>query len=333
MPARSRMAWPKSTPPGVSGSLTFLETNVNDLNAKPLPRCGDRMKRIGPNARPDDDGYVLAYWDPDSDACAMSGWPESYDRQSEFELVEACSDTEHAEAVASWLMHDGRRDRGGCDHRWWRVRELYGHILQPISQNQAFEVALVREFHKAFDHEAPERPQRFFAQEKSWQRWRFVEEEALELIHALSVPRPNLIAVADALVDLAYFCAGTLVCLGVRAKHESESFRHWSLDGCRFTQVCDLADHVRHISMAFRARDAVQLRALHQDALINLSLWARGMGIPWKECFYAVHAANMRKLWPDGKPHRNEHGKSIKPDGWYGPERELEQILKTAGVL
>lgn len=40
------------------------------------------------------------------------------------------------------------------------------------------------------------------------------------------------------------------------------------------------------------------------------------LGIPIDSCVAEIHAANMRKLGPDGKPTIDEHGKVRKPDGW-----------------
>lgn len=43
-------------------------------------------------------------------------------------------------------------------------------------------------------------------------------------------------------------------------------------------------------------------------------------GIPLDGCFNEVHAANMRKVGPDGTVQRRPDGKVIKPDGWTGPD-------------
>lgn len=68
------------------------------------------------------------------------------------------------------------------------------------------------------------------------------------------------------------------------------------------------------------------------DALADLIYFALGtfvaMGIDPENIFEAVHDANMRKLWPDGKPRwRESDGKVMKPEGWTGPEREIEMII------
>lgn len=41
----------------------------------------------------------------------------------------------------------------------------------------------------------------------------------------------------------------------------------------------------------------------------------------------AVHAANMRKLGPDGKPIIDGSGRWVKPEGWTGAELEIEMLL------
>jgi predicted HAD superfamily Cof-like phosphohydrolase len=45
------------------------------------------------------------------------------------------------------------------------------------------------------------------------------------------------------------------------------------------------------------------------------------------DLFEIVQAANMEKLWPDGKPHFREDGKVIKPEGWQPPEPKLKELI------
>lgn len=42
-------------------------------------------------------------------------------------------------------------------------------------------------------------------------------------------------------------------------------------------------------------------------------------GIPLDRVLDAIHAANMAKLGPDGKPIKRADGKVIKPEGWQPP--------------
>ena len=45
-------------------------------------------------------------------------------------------------------------------------------------------------------------------------------------------------------------------------------------------------------------------------------------GIPLDRVLDAIHASNMAKLGPDGKPIMREDGKVIKPKGWQPPDIE-----------
>ena len=68
------------------------------------------------------------------------------------------------------------------------------------------------------------------------------------------------------------------------------------------------------------------------DAMIDVIYLALGtlveMGIEPDELFYIVQTANMNKLWSDGKPHYNDMGKVIKPEGWENPHPKLEKAIK-----
>ncbi|MBG9766042.1 hypothetical protein ABD78_19980 [Paenibacillus polymyxa] len=68
------------------------------------------------------------------------------------------------------------------------------------------------------------------------------------------------------------------------------------------------------------------------DALTDIKYFAEGgfvetSVIPDK-IFDLVHQANMSKIFPDGKPHYNEVGKVIKPEGWEAPEPKIEEEVK-----
>ena len=76
------------------------------------------------------------------------------------------------------------------------------------------------------------------------------------------------------------------------------------------------------------------------DAMIDVMYFALGtlveMGIKPDELFDIVHNANMSKLWPDGKPHYNAEGKTIKPSTWVDPHPLLEECInnmKEAGDI
>ena len=72
------------------------------------------------------------------------------------------------------------------------------------------------------------------------------------------------------------------------------------------------------------------------DALLDLVYVAQGtalfMGVTpemWDEGMDAVHRANMKKVHSEAGTHkRGPAEKMIKPEGWVGPEAELQEILE-----
>lgn len=68
------------------------------------------------------------------------------------------------------------------------------------------------------------------------------------------------------------------------------------------------------------------------DAMIDVIYFALGtlveMGVRPDSLFNIVQAANMAKLWPDGKPHYNSEGKTIKPSTWEDPHSKLEAEIR-----
>jgi len=71
------------------------------------------------------------------------------------------------------------------------------------------------------------------------------------------------------------------------------------------------------------------------DAMIDLIYFAVGtmveMGVDPYDIWNVVQDANMSKLFPDGKPHYNEDGKVIKPEGWSDPQPLILQIIERMG--
>lgn len=72
------------------------------------------------------------------------------------------------------------------------------------------------------------------------------------------------------------------------------------------------------------ALDAIADRqyVLNGDALML------GLGDVKAQAVRIVHAANMRKLGPDGKPIVDTNGRVQKPEGWEGPEKDLAALLE-----
>lgn len=76
-------------------------------------RGGDHVRHVS------GEEWVVAYADYDADRLAWAGWPDGTAPLSECERIKACSDEEHAEAVAKW---SSVRD----DSRPSHVARLYG---------------------------------------------------------------------------------------------------------------------------------------------------------------------------------------------------------------
>ena len=52
------------------------------------------------------------------------------------------------------------------------------------------------------------------------------------------------------------------------------------------------------------------------------------LGIPLRACMNEIHAANMNKLGPDGKPIIDQNGKVRKPEGW--KPADVSAVLRNA---
>lgn len=79
----------------------------------------------------------------------------------------------------------------------------------------------------------------------------------------------------------------------------------------------------------FLAADEIVEQA---DAMIDVIYFALGtlveMGIRPDNLFQIVQNANMSKLWPDGRPHYNAEGKTIKPTNWEDPHNKLKEEIE-----
>jgi len=80
-----------------------------------------------------------------------------------------------------------------------------------------------------------------------------------------------------------------------------------------------ITEEVEELEVAMEDEDAEEIL----DALVDICYVAMGfaveMGYDFDEAWDRVHAANMAKLGPDGKPIYREDGKVLKPDYWEPP--------------
>ena len=95
---------------------------------------------------------------------------------------------------------------------------------------------------------------------------------------------------------------------------------------------CDSEGHeIKHSDITYDIYESIDL-VESADALADLLYVTYGsahtLGLPIREIFAAVHASNMEKLGPDGKPiYRPSDGKVMKPPGWVAPQSRITTIL------
>ena len=89
-----------------------------------------------------------------------------------------------------------------------------------------------------------------------------------------------------------------------------------------------MLEEINEFLDAVKKQDIVE----QADAMIDTIYFALGtlveMGVKPGILFDIVQHANMSKLWADGKPHYNEIGKIIKPEGWENPHPKLQLAIR-----
>lgn len=79
-------------------------------------------------------------------------------------------------------------------------------------------------------------------------------------------------------------------------------------------------EEFKELRHAFYDNDIVEIADALGDLLYVVYGTAISCGIEMESVFDEIHRSNMAKLWPDGKPHYNEYGKVLKPEGWQKPD-------------
>ena len=86
-----------------------------------------------------------------------------------------------------------------------------------------------------------------------------------------------------------------------------------------------ISEEFSELCQAMEDRDMVQIADALTDLLYVVYGAGHSFGIDLDECFHEVHASNMSKLGPNGKPIHREDGKVMKGPGFFEPD--LESIL------
>ena len=86
-----------------------------------------------------------------------------------------------------------------------------------------------------------------------------------------------------------------------------------------------IQEELDELSDAVADRDMIQIADALTDLLYVVYGAGHAFGLDLDECFQEVHASNMSKLGPNGKPIHREDGKVMKGPGYFEPD--LEGIL------
>tara|TARA_S200000501_G_scaffold174492_1_gene164202 strand:+ start:1751 stop:2131 length:381 start_codon:yes stop_codon:yes gene_type:complete len=96
-------------------------------------------------------------------------------------------------------------------------------------------------------------------------------------------------------------------------------------DTCRL-RLDLIEEELDELHYAIDNKDLVEVADALTDLLYVIYGAGHAFGIDLDECFKEVHASNMSKLGPDGKPIKREDGKVLKPDTYFPPD--LKNILE-----
>lgn len=125
--------------------------------------------------------------------------------------------------------------------------------------------------------------------------------------------------------------------IGIEGLNDAlETFRYGAQLGCRrCLRLALITEELRELAESLRDDDSkgcldalVDLRYVSDGTVIEFGLHRQAAtharsGNAWStfdEAFRRVHAANMAKLGPDGKPILDERGKIRKPEEWVAPD-------------
>ena len=86
-----------------------------------------------------------------------------------------------------------------------------------------------------------------------------------------------------------------------------------------------IEEELDELHYAIDNKDMVEIADALGDLLYVVYGAGHAFGIDLDECFKEIHASNISKLGPDGKPIKREDGKVLKPDTFFPPD--LKTIL------
>jgi len=100
----------------------------------------------------------------------------------------------------------------------------------------------------------------------------------------------------------------------------------WPEDDIQRLRLDLIEEELDELHYAIDNKDMVEIADALGDLLYVVYGAGHAFGIDLDECFKEIHASNMSKLGPDGKPIKREDGKVLKPDTFFPPD--LKKILE-----
>ena len=99
----------------------------------------------------------------------------------------------------------------------------------------------------------------------------------------------------------------------------------WPEDDIQRLSLDLIEEELDELHYAIDNKDMVEIADALGDLLYVVYGAGHAFGTDLDECFKEIHASNMSKLGPDGKPIKREDGKVLKPDTFFPPD--LKTIL------
>jgi predicted HAD superfamily Cof-like phosphohydrolase len=134
------------------------------------------------------------------------------------------------------------------------------------------------------------------------------------------------IEMADALADLCYIIAGTVVIYGLGPQYANDTFE--SPYDCYLPRAPSnahgMADLLRDCFIDYKIAEASDHLSRIDFSLMNMITTIYGvawrLNIPLNAVFAEVHRSNMAKIMPDGTVLRRADGKILKSSQWHPPD-------------
>jgi predicted HAD superfamily Cof-like phosphohydrolase len=151
-----------------------------------------------------------------------------------------------------------------------------------------------------------------------------LEEEVGEFCAAYA--SDNRIEMADALADIAYIIAGTVISYGVGPRgnepYESpyDAFLPYRHRKNKIKPDDILRDALLDYTMAEQSNNLDWIDLTLMNMLTSVFGVAWRLNIPINKVFAEVHRSNMAKLMPDGTVRKRFDGKILKAPGWVPPD-------------